>query len=369
MGYVRKFLSIDVLTAARQRISEIYDIHDSLAVLVSGGKDSLACLHLARAEAEKRGMPVDAIFIDKEIFNPSIIRYMEKLRNQAWLRLHWICVPSRNSKFCMGQSEEILLWDPACPEKWLRPMPDWAVTAGPEDAGRTFGSRDMDDWLANKLGFKGKVGFILGLRTSESIIRYRSVVNKLHQPFLAASPCSERVSICKPIYDWQDEDVFKYLGENGIGWCPVYDLAHLAGGRLRTSTPLNAEAAKAFDSLRRMEPEFYQKLVDRWPEMMVHERYWKEFSPDKLLAKYLPDGLDGCQRYIDEQIDDPDKRTMAEKRLLEFRRLQAKNPSAYPPLLLLKHLFNGVYYRPINPLSKVGQGESQRATQRILSQS
>ncbi len=367
MPYVRKYLTTNVLDAARERISTLFDQFDSLAVMFSGGKDSWTCVNLVKDEAFKRGIKkIDVIFIDKEIFNPSIIKYMEQIRLYDWINMHWVCVPSKNSKFFMGQSEDILLWDPEQEDKWLRPMPPWAITLRDNEKGLTFGSRDMDGWIVDRIGMVGKPGLILGLRAAESIIRYRSVMNKLHQPYLASSPCSDRVSICKPIYDWQDDDVYKYLGENKIGWCPIYDLAHLSGGRLRTSTPINAEAAKVFDTLRRMEPEFYQKIVNRWPEMMIHERYWKDFDMDLVLVDYLADGLEGCRRYIEEKIDDEQKKQMAYKRLGEFEGLQKKSIKAYPSLLLLKHLVNGVYYRPVNPLSIVGQGEYERAEQRIL---
>ena len=44
------------VTEAKKRIHHIYDLHDSIAVNFSGGKDSLATLHLVWEVAQERGL-------------------------------------------------------------------------------------------------------------------------------------------------------------------------------------------------------------------------------------------------------------------------------------------------------------------------
>ena len=48
----KKYLGIDVLTAARQRISKVFDDFPRIYVSFSGGKDSSVMLHLV---APRRG--------------------------------------------------------------------------------------------------------------------------------------------------------------------------------------------------------------------------------------------------------------------------------------------------------------------------
>ena len=44
----RMFLDINCVDAARQRIRHVYDTFDTVCVQFSGGKDSTACLFLAK---------------------------------------------------------------------------------------------------------------------------------------------------------------------------------------------------------------------------------------------------------------------------------------------------------------------------------
>jgi hypothetical protein len=59
-----------------------------------------------------------------------------------------------------------------------------------------------------------------------------------------------------------------------------------AGRGLRVSTPLHAESAKQFDAVKRVTPDFYQRVTDIFPEMLAHERYFRELDRDALHARY-----------------------------------------------------------------------------------
>jgi predicted phosphoadenosine phosphosulfate sulfurtransferase len=70
--------------AARQRIRHVYDTFDTVCVQFSGGKDSTAVLHLAREVHEERGLgPVKVIFRDEEMVSPTVIDYVERVRNMG----------------------------------------------------------------------------------------------------------------------------------------------------------------------------------------------------------------------------------------------------------------------------------------------
>ena len=56
----------NVLEKAQERIRYAFDDFPIVACTFSGGKDSIVCLHLVLAEAEKRNRKVYCIFLDQE---------------------------------------------------------------------------------------------------------------------------------------------------------------------------------------------------------------------------------------------------------------------------------------------------------------
>ena len=52
----KKYLGVDVLSAARERINYTFDNFERICVSFSGGKDSSVMLHLVMDEAIKRGV-------------------------------------------------------------------------------------------------------------------------------------------------------------------------------------------------------------------------------------------------------------------------------------------------------------------------
>ena len=59
----KKCLGINVLQAARERISWVFDNFPRIYVSFSGGKDSTVMLHLVMDEAIKRGKNVGIVLV------------------------------------------------------------------------------------------------------------------------------------------------------------------------------------------------------------------------------------------------------------------------------------------------------------------
>jgi len=107
----RMFLDMSCVDAARERMRHIYDIFDTVCVQFSGGKDSTAALLLAKEIHEERNLgPVKAIFRDEEMVSPSVVRYMEWIREQPWIDLEWYCLPMAQEVWVLGQRFYVLLW-------------------------------------------------------------------------------------------------------------------------------------------------------------------------------------------------------------------------------------------------------------------
>jgi len=343
MVRVKRYLEEDVLTAARSRIRHVYDVHDSVAVMFSGGKDSLVCLHLAKEVHEERGLgPVRVVFRDEELIPDVVIETVDHYRRQPWVAMTWYAVPLRGDKFVLGQSSGYVQWDPN--RAHVRDVPAWAVTL--KDLSlppETVLDQYSMDALAAK-GLPGLCAFVTGVRASESLVRYRSVVNKLNENYICATG-AKNVKLAKPIYDWSEADVFKFILDGELRYCSLYDTQHLAGQNLRVSTPVHSEAAKRIDRWRAMDAKFYERLLRVFPEMELQERYWRDWDSKARAAKY-PETWEGCEAFIEDHFAGASLEH-AKDRLAEFLSMARNNPAGFTPAKLLGKLASGTVKRVI----------------------
>ncbi|MCU1647151.1 MAG: hypothetical protein JWN03_7426 [Nocardia sp.] len=353
MARVKGFIDANVYEEAKTRMHRVYDLFDTVMVAFSGGKDSLAALHLVREVALERGdtRPIKVVFRDEELIPDQVVDFVNKYRQLDWIDLRWYCVPLESTKYILGQSTRYIQWDPA--REHMRPIPEWALT--PEKLGLPA-DLVLDQYTADTVvsrGERGKVAIVTGVRAAESIMRFNALKAKLHDNYINASK-DPRVMTVKPLFDWQENDIFRYFYDKSILYCPIYDSQVLSGTPLRVSTPLHAESAKTFGRLRAYAPTFYEQVISLVPEMAVQERYYAELDRDALMQRY-GQSLDGVQAYVEETITDEAQQKKALTVLRRMRVTAARNPAAYPPDHILKQFMAGAYKRTITPMTKADQ--------------
>ena len=240
----------------------------------SGGKDSLVCLHLMKEAYERHGrpFPLKASFLDEELIPDSVVNFVDGYRRREWLKLLWFAFPLESNKFRLGKVETYIQWDPDRPH--VREIPDWAIRPAPGQRG-PFSQYNMMGEIAKHC--RGRIANITGIRAEESMNRYCSVAHRTVDNWLAPTE-HPAVVHCKPIYDWTELDVFKYLGEQTIPYCGLYDAQLYAGTPFRVSTPIHTGSAKRLEVWRRMDPDFYQRVTAVFPEMLAQERYYSQLE-------------------------------------------------------------------------------------------
>lgn len=332
----RMFLDISCVEAARQRIRHVYDTFDTVCVQFSGGKDSSAVLYLAKEVHEERGLgPVKVIFRDEEMVSPFVLDYMNKIKNYDWVDLEWYCLPYGAEVWVLGRRQSIMLWgEQRIKEgRTCRSIPEGAIT------GYHFGL-DHRKSLPNHIdyytmqGKRGNVAFLTGVRASESMIRYRSCVQKLHENYIVTPFKSKKgipLKMAKVIYDWQTNDVFKFLHEeHNADYCEYYDVAALTNSNTRVGIPLHSIAIRRIGDLIATEPEFYDRLWSCFPEIDAQRRWWPEYDVEKVIAEFASEGWSGVMRAIDTFMIGDTKRKRALSFSAEFRKKHAADPYSYP---------------------------------------
>ena len=358
----RMFLDMSCIDAARQRIRHVYDTFDTVCVQFSGGKDSSAVMYLAKEVHEERGLgPVKVIFRDEEMVSPATIKYVEKVRNYDWVDMEWYCLPYPAEIWVLGQRVTTVLWSNMRKNqgRLVRDIPPWAITG--EDFGLTHDVSlpEQTDYYTMQ-GKKGNVAFITGVRASESMVRYRSCVQKLHENYIV-TPYKLKTGIpmkfAKVIYDWNTNDVFKFLiEEHGSEYCEYYDLAAQTESNTRIGIPLHSIAIRRIGDVVATEPEFYDRLVECFPHIDAQRRWWPEFDIEKLINEYSGLGLEGASMFIEDYLVGERRQMEAKAYVSKFRKKHLEDQRAYPISLLIRTLvlneIDGGSPSPVGPRTR-----------------
>lgn len=344
---VTEGMGVNVLEAAQTRIDHILDTYDTVAVAFSGGKDSLVTLHLlAQAIRRKSGdfkpIKVHVVFRDEELIPQHVIDFVDGYRQLPWIEMLWFCVPLKSSKFILGRTYDYIQWDPS--RDHIRPKPLWSIN----ETEPVYDQYSMDSKVAEY--YKGKICVLTGIRAQESLMRYRAIINKIGNTETCATQC-KRLDLGRPIYDWKEDDIFKYLHDNHIAYAEIYDRQSAAGQNLRVSTPLHSESAKRMDTWREIDPEFYDAVIKLFPEVAVQGKYYKDVDMDAGIEQ--PKDLKELWAWIHRRFSG-EQLKMAIKRHSEVTSFW-KNPNVrdkYPMEYVFKLFKSGTIKRVFLPRSK-----------------
>jgi len=344
-----EYLPYNVLEAAKQRLRNIIQTFDTLYVCFSGGKDSWVLLNLVEEVYREMGIGerVRVVFRDEEIIQDTVLDFVNAVRLSGRFDFRYYCLPLESEKYILGNKETYIQWDPN--RQWIRPKPAYAITSP------VVMDQYTSDGLITQDG-KGRIGLLIGIRADESLTRRASVLRKRHECYVSDSDYPN-IKKLKPLYDWKEPDIFKYLHECNLAYCPSYDFQLFAGANLRVSTPLHAESSKNIYQLKESEPVFYAQVCALFPEIRLQERYFHSLDRYSIIARY-PHNFSGIYQYINEHITDPAQRKKAREAVHEVEKARAKalregkhaNPfGGYPLLYVFRCIVNGAYKRKIMP--------------------
>jgi predicted phosphoadenosine phosphosulfate sulfurtransferase len=271
----KRYLKIDVLTAARRRVAAMFDAFDRVVVSTSGGKDSTVLLHLVHAEAQQRGQQIDVFFLDQEAEYQATIDLMRVQMALPMVRPHWYQVPVLMTNATSSDELFLRAWHPDERDQWLRPHEPNAVTVAPDAPDRFY---PLLEWVESRWGERTAV--CVGLRADESPQRFRAVTRSpAYRDWRWTSVGKGGATRCYPIYDWAFRDVWAYIGQQQIPYNRIYDYqwaAQRPERTMRVSNLIHEHAYTCLTDLAAFEPDTYAALSRRLAGVRTAARYAAE---------------------------------------------------------------------------------------------
>ena len=219
MAVKRISSDIDVVTAARQRIKNVFSNGVPVYLSFSGGKDSIVLADLTYKliqAGEINPSQLTVLFVDEEAIFDSIEATTKAWRKKfllAGAKFQWWCIEVKHFS-CLNElssDETFVCWDRRKRDVWVRQPPPFAIRNHPQlrpriDNYQSFLPRVTMDGI-----------MITGVRAAESIqrLQYMAALN------MGAKGITGTNTIY-PIYDWKTADVWLYLRDQRIEVPEVY---------------------------------------------------------------------------------------------------------------------------------------------------
>ena len=262
---------LDVVTAARQRIVNAFNNGVPVHLSISGGKDSIVLAHLTHTLLREGAIDPALLhvnFIDEEAIFDSVDRIARTWRRrflEAGATFRWWCIEVKHfSCFnLLTNDESFICWDSTMPDRWIRPMPSFAVTDHPMLRRRT----DSYQEFLRRINSDGIS--MTGVRVAESLQRRQTFRQSYRSPLTVQF---------QPIYDWKDSDVWLYIKRHDLDFPETYMHMYQVGAtrrQMRISQFFSIDTARVLVQLDEFEPGLMERVVRREPNAYLAALYWE----------------------------------------------------------------------------------------------
>ena len=274
MAVKRVQSDMDVVTAARQRIKNVFANGLPVYMSFSGGKDSLCLADLVLKlinEGQINPALLTVIFIDEEAIFDSIeetVKIWRKKFSLVGAAFRWYCIEVKHFNFLneVTSDETFVCWDRRKRDVWIRQPPPFAIRNHPQLRPR----------IDNYQSFLPKVTMdgimIVGVRASESVqrLQYMAALN------LGGGGITNK-NMIYPIYDWKTVDVWLYLKNEHVDVPEIYLQMYQSGigrNQLRVSQFFSVDTVAVLVHLGEYDPTLMERVIRREPNAYLAVLYW-----------------------------------------------------------------------------------------------
>jgi predicted phosphoadenosine phosphosulfate sulfurtransferase len=155
--------------------------------------------------------------------------------------------------------------------------------------------------LKNWENTKSNTAFIVGLRATESMNRWRAVAKNpgFKDCFWCTKASNGNVSFY-PLYDWNYFDVWRFIYDSKIHYNKIYDYQWKQGvsiTEMRISSLIHEKSFKSIVELPAFEPKTYDRLLQRIEGIQIAQIYGKDSK--MLRCRKLPKNYKSWRQYRD----------------------------------------------------------------------
>lgn len=275
---IRKYQDVNVYDAAIERIDYIFKNFERIYLSFSGGKDSGVMLNLVIDYMRKHGITekIGVQILDNEANYSQSLEFMHSIlgKNLDILDVYWCCMPITLPCTVSSYAIDWQCWGKRDQDRWIRPMPTQSYIVNIDNHPFDFFEEDMSydhfwDGFGNWYSQGKTCANLIGIRTVESLNRFRAILNDRKETFDGKMWTKLNVGTvynCYPIYDWRTEDIWTANAKFDWEYNGLYDIFYKAGvpvHSMRVASPFMSESKSSLGLYRVIDGTTWAKLCAR----------------------------------------------------------------------------------------------------------
>ncbi len=277
----KRYLEKNVLDATFERLEIIFKNFDNIYFSLSGGKDSSVMVQLANIVAEKLNKKFDILFIDLEAQYKHTVQHIEELKTLSQIRdFYHIALPMALRNAVSVLQPKWICWEEESKHLWVRDMPKDSININncPFDwfkKGMEFEDFIVQfaNWYQQK--YKEKVACGIGIRTDESLNRFRTIAFQEKKITLENYNWTTKLKINErhidvynfyPIYDWSVQDIWGAVSKLDLKFNYIYELMYKNGLNIseqRLCQPYGDDQRNGLNQFKALEYDTWTKILNR----------------------------------------------------------------------------------------------------------